>query len=141
MAYCIVDDIKQAITEQELINLTDETSSGQIVTAIVQAAIDSTASLIDGYLRGEYEVPYTGEDTPILKQINVDLTVYELYTRRNYQATSEAIMTRYNNAIKRLKDLEAGTVRLRTQVTTIIGTVHIEGPDREYTEELYSRMP
>lgn len=81
--------------------------------AKIQQALDTSQSMIDGYLRPQYSpIPLASPPLSIV-QFMVDIARYVLCNVR----TDEQIQTRYDNAIKQLKLIAAGTIVLDIQGT------------------------
>jgi len=112
--YCTLDDIKGLLPEARLIELTDDLSpnpNGTINTAIVDAAIKSATTDIDGYVGHRYALPL--KVTPdLLQQIAVDLAIYGLYRRRNELDISDGMQMTYKNAMAKLKGISDGSVSI-----------------------------
>jgi phage gp36-like protein len=109
MSYCTLDDIKNDISEAELIQLTDDEGTGTIDETKVADAIADADSEIDTYLRGRYDLPL--DPVPrILKKLSVGIALYYLFHRRQIQ--NEAIKERYDNAVRLLARIAKGEVHL-----------------------------
>lgn len=114
MSYCTLTDIKSAIPEQNLIQLTDDENLGEVNQARVNDAIDYADQLIDGYLRGRYTLPL--DPVPgLLKKLAVDLAVFFIYSRKLELEMPEGMTNRYKNAVKVLEMIQKGTVSLGTE--------------------------
>jgi len=110
MAYCTQTDILKQITEDQLLQLTDDDDTGSIDTDVVIAAITDADDVIDGYCAQRYSVPFT--TTPgIINTISVDLAIYNLFSRRIH-TIPELRKERYENSMKLLKDIESGRISL-----------------------------
>jgi len=110
MAYCGLNDIREVITDAELIQLTDDARKGEIDADRVNQAIASSDAEIDGYCAPLYSLPFPGVP-PLIKKCSVDITVYNLYARRTAMIP-ESRQVRYDNAVRILRDIAAGTVSL-----------------------------
>jgi phage gp36-like protein len=78
MAYCTLADIKKAITEAVLIQLTDDDNIGAVITENVNKAIAQADSTIDAYCRN----PAPFDPVPDkISELSVDIAVYNLYSR------------------------------------------------------------
>lgn len=111
MPYCTLDDIKKAIPEQNIVQLTDDTGAGTLDQAKVDDAIAYAEQLIDGYLRGRYTLPLS-TIPGLIKMLSVDLAVFHLYSRRFELEMSESMMAKYKNAVKLLEQIQKGLVTL-----------------------------
>ena len=112
MAYSTRDDIKSKFPEDRLIELTDDENDGSQVDARIDEAIVRADAKIDSYLRGRYTVPLVltdPNDLIMIRDISTELAIYELYKRRgDFLLRSDKIKDRYNDAIKDLKNIQAG---------------------------------
>lgn len=58
MDYCISDDIEIQIGKNSLVQLTNDDNTQQTVdSVVVEEALIYSSTLIDGYLRGKYNLP------------------------------------------------------------------------------------
>lgn len=111
--YIVKADILEQITEADLIELTDDDSTGSVNDSFVNSAIANAEGEVDGYLATQYATPVTPVPD-IVKAFTVDVAIYRLYGRR--QGATEAIEKRYNNAIRFLKEVSKGVVTLGVKV-------------------------
>lgn len=110
MAYCIQADIEARISAADVISLTDDTGTEAVVSATLNAAIAMADARIDAALKGRFIVPLTGTIPDLIKFISVDLTVYNLFTRRPSIEFPAIVTDRYNEALKLLADLASGAL-------------------------------
>ena len=84
MGYCRFEDITNIVPERELINLTNDKPSVDSVADVsrFEAVSKDTDSLINGYLRGRYKLPFSSVPS-VIRQIAVDICAYRLYSRRS----------------------------------------------------------
>lgn len=109
--YCTLDDIKKQVQETTLIEITDDTMSGQINEEVVNETILYAETLIDGYLRGRYTIPL--QSVPeIVRVLATDLSIYRLYSRRFHTDMPDSINDKYKNSIKLLEQIQKGIVSL-----------------------------
>lgn len=110
MSYATLDDLKKALNEAVLIDLTDDAGSGVIDMDVIDNSLEAADVEIDVYLgdRG-HSLPLTPAP-PIVAKLAVDLTVFNLYSRR--QGPPDHWQARYNNAIKMLAKIQAGEIGL-----------------------------
>jgi phage gp36-like protein len=110
--YCTLEEMITVVPEQTIIELSDD--SGEAITHDednVNAAIEQAGDDIDGYLRGSYELPLTTIPATI-KNIALDLAVYNLWTRRPERDVPEVILRKYRDALAKLKDIQRGVFTL-----------------------------
>ena len=114
MNYCTIDDIETHTSTPTLIQLTSDEGQETVNRNVALAAILYSSALIDGYLRGRYNLPL---DThfPLLKVLAVDISVYRLYSRRLVNEMPESIESAYKNAISTLKDIQKGVISLQSE--------------------------
>ena len=87
--YVTLDDLYSRLSQEVLVQLTDDAKTGAIVTDRVDEAIEFAQSEIDAALRTQYSLPLVEPFPPILKQIGIDIVVYRLYLRRRRVAESD----------------------------------------------------
>lgn len=106
--YCTLADIKNAISEEVIIQLTDDNNLGVINEDNVNQAIQTADAEIDGYCAAKYAVPLNPAP-PIIKGLSTEIAVYYLYKRR---MAPEKIEKAYDKAVGRLKDISRGLLTL-----------------------------
>lgn len=140
--YCTLEELKNAITEDVLAQLTDDENGTVINETIVNDIITSSSTLIDGYLRGRYSLPLSGGQD-IIKSIAITISHYKLKERRN--KTSEADNKKYDEAISRLKDIAKGVIILQVSdadTTTVSPPrfIKISAPDKLITDDFLNNF-
>lgn len=113
MPYTTQDEIKKLIPERILIQLTDDQNTGSVITENVDEAIANADNLIDGYLRGRYNVPFT-EVPNLLEKLSTDISVYNLYSRRPESEMPETVRDRYKDTLRFLEQIQKGLISLGT---------------------------
>lgn len=113
MPYSTQADLADAVTEQRLIQLTDDESVGTINDARVVKAIAAADALIDSYIRGNHTVPLN-PTTDRIRQVSVDIAVYFLYKRRREMEMPDDLVKDYDRQISFLRDVQSGKVLLDT---------------------------
>ena len=115
MFYCTAEDIEIQIGKESLIQLTnDNCEQNTIDTVVCEEAILYSSTLIDGSLRGRYNLPLNTH-FPLLRVVAMDLSIYRLYSRRIMTEIPEVVCDAYKNAIKTLENLQKGIITLETQ--------------------------
>lgn len=115
MFYCTAEDIEIQIGKDPLIQLTnDNCEQNTIDTVVCEEAILYSSTLIDGYLRGRYNLPLNTQ-FPLLRVVAMDLSIYRLYSRRIMTEIPEVVCDAYKNATKTLENLQKGIITLETQ--------------------------
>jgi phage gp36-like protein len=107
MAYCTLTDLKKAIPERNLIQITDDENLEQVNTGRVTQAIEDADNLIDSYLRGKHTVPLS-DPSPRIRRLSVDFAVYYLYRRRMEFETTDALAATYKEGIRFLEGVRDG---------------------------------
>lgn len=99
----------EQISEDKLIQLTDDGDTGTVDAAAVTRAIADADAEIDGYCGTRYAVPFS--PVPVLiRKISVDIGIYNLYARR--KGVPEDRQKRYADAVRFLKDVAKGVATL-----------------------------
>ena len=109
MAYSEKADILEQMDEDILIQLTDDVDAGIVNDDAVTRAIADADSEIDSYCGVRYSVPFSTVPDRVRK-LSVDIAIYNLYARR--KGAPEDRKTRYENAIRFLKDIAKGLATL-----------------------------
>ena len=122
MPYATQDDlVPLRMTQQELVDLTDDTTSddqdgaGLVNPVIVDGCLAEASARIDSYCRQRYVTPLQPSDT--IKGITLDIAQYLLFTRRRTTKPNETVGERYLAAIAFLKDVAAGRASLDQPIT------------------------
>lgn len=109
--YCRIEDIRQYLTEEDLVQLTNDRGTGTVDMQKVEQAISYAGGLINAYLRGRYSVPLSPVPE-LVKKLCVELAVYELYSRRLCLSMPEGLVERRKEIIKLLEHIQKGFVKL-----------------------------
>ena len=112
MAYCTLDDLKEKISEDQLIQLTDDDDAGAIASSRTDRAIQDAESEIDSYCAARYKVPLYPVPG-IIRKYCVDIAVYNLFQRR--RGAPEDRYRDYKSAITFLQNVAAGKATLGEQ--------------------------
>jgi phage gp36-like protein len=108
-AYVTQAQLVDRFGNKMLLDLTDRATprANVIDAAVVTRAITDAGALIDGYLKGRYQLPLAS--TPaLLLPVASAIAIYLLHG----QLTTEKIRLDYQDAIKTLYSLSMGTIRL-----------------------------
>jgi phage gp36-like protein len=109
MPYSTLDDLKDQVPEDELIQLTDDEELGQVDQAVAAKAIADADAEIDSYCGTRYDVPFTAVP-PIIRKLSVDMAIYNLYARR--RRVPDDRKERYDGAVRFLRDVSRGMISL-----------------------------
>lgn len=107
MAYCDANELN--IPDEIVVRLSDDDADGAADTAAVADAIEDGAAVIDAYISRRTGLPLATPYPSILKKLNKDLAVYELYARVR-ETIPETRRDKYDNAIKLLESFAKGQV-------------------------------
>lgn len=107
--YCTQAELETRYGTALLVQLSDrdETPSGAIDAALIARAIADADALIDGYLAPRYALPLAA--TPqLVKDLSLRISIYYAHAG----VAGDKIAKDYDQALKQLKDIGAGTIRL-----------------------------
>ena len=136
MAYSTKSDILEQLDEAILIQLTDDDSIGAVDDDKVTRAIADADATIDAYCQGRYSIPLDPVPGKI-RQICVDLDIYNLYSRRG-DAAPEIRKDRHKEAIRFLEKVSEGKISLGASTPapeTTGNSVDINQNDRIFTRD------
>lgn len=141
--YCTLDDIKKAIPETNIIQLTDDAGTGQIDTEKINDAISYAEQLINGYLRGRYTLPL--DPVPeLIRHMATDLAIFHLYSRRFELEMPQSMMDKYKNAVKLLEQIQKGLIRIGAEVEASPGQGYYKSnrttEDKVFTREILKQF-
>ncbi|NTU41672.1 MAG: DUF1320 domain-containing protein [Nitrospirales bacterium] len=112
MSYSTLDDLRQDISEEGLIQLTDDDGLGMVNEAVYESARDDADSLIDGYLvGGGYTVPLATVPG-LIGKLSRDISLYNLHKRRLRLNVPKELEDSYKGQLSLLRDIQAGKVRI-----------------------------
>lgn len=110
MPYSTQSDLLEQLEENVLIQLTDDSGSGEVDVSAVDRAIADADAEIDSYCGTRYTVPFS--PVPVMiRKLSVDIAIYNLFSRRALDVADER-QQRYDNAIRFLRDLAKGLISL-----------------------------
>ena len=136
MAYCTLDDIKKLISEETIVQLTDDEEQGVVNQSRVAEAVSQADGEIESYCQDRYEIPFSS--VPVLiRKLSVDISIYNLYSRR-LETIPQIRADRYKNAIRLLEGVQKGTVSISATETADAESANeaaIEAGTRIFTRE------
>lgn len=109
MAYITRADLLDKLTEQQLVQLTDDAKQGVADEARLSAAIAEAEAEINGYVAVKYLVPVSPAPD-LLKKFAKAIAVKNLWARR--QRIPENARAEYDDALGQLKDVAKGLLTL-----------------------------
>lgn len=130
MPYCTPKDILKVIKKSEYEKLTAGDDGVTEDSEIRDNAIADADSLINGYLRGVIKSLPLAAVPASIKQCSVDIAVFNLMARIQYDEIPQFWKDRYDARIAFLKDVSRGIVNLDQTVTDDQGS-----EDMDYTQE------
>lgn len=134
MAYCTLDDIRDQLDEQKLIQLTDDNQTGAVDEVRVAKAITDADATIDSYCQNRYLIPLS----PVPAKgtaISVDLAIYNLYSRRD-DTIPDLRKDRQKEALRFLEKVSEGKIKLGSLTPSpadTVNSVDISSNDRIFT--------
>ena len=135
MSYCTHADLLNRISEQDLIDLTDYNDVGVLDAGAEARAIADADGEIDSYCGTRYTAPF--DPVPVMiRKVSVDITIYNLYGLRPALRLPDEVKSRYDNAVRFLKDVSLGRVKLGADAPEPANpenTVSIAGNDRLFS--------
>lgn len=136
MAYCTLQQLKDRYSETLLIQLSDraDVATGTVDAALFARAIDDADALIDGYLKVRYALPLA--HVPVLvTDLSLRISIYTAHA----QVAAEKIRDDYREAMKILRDIASGAVKLDVAGTEPAGSggaeVRTNEPDRRLSAD------
>jgi phage gp36-like protein len=139
MSYNTKDDILGEVSEDVLMQLTDDNNLGVVDDDKVAKALARADGEVDGYCGKRYQVPFDPV-SEFIKALALDISVYNLYCRR--ENVPEIRKTRHENALKNLVLIAKGTVTLGIPDTTPAPTAFssaapavLSGGDRQFSRK------
>lgn len=115
MAYCVQADIEAVVPRRDLVQLTDDTGTGGVSSAVLTAAIAEADALIEGYLRSVVDVPLVSPVPSIIKGISVALAIHVIYRRRFASLEGgipEGVQAAHDQARADLRAIQRGEIVL-----------------------------
>lgn len=114
MAYSTNDDLFERMDQQLVIQLTDDANTGNINQDVLDDKRATCHELVNSYLRGQYTVPM--DPAPkLLADVEADLLVDKLYSRRANIEKPESVKDTFNQAMDTLHKIAKGVIKLEDQ--------------------------
>lgn len=107
MSYATQQNLVTRFGADELIQLTDLNNVGSIDAAVIAVALADADAEINSYLAGRYNLPLTQVSAELVR-LACDIARYRLFDVR----ATEAVKVRYDDAIKKLRDIGKGLASL-----------------------------
>ena len=140
MSYCTIDDIKNKLSEAEIARLSNDIEPTVIEEDVVNEMINSNSEIIDGYIRGRYPMDEVAANS-ILKNICIQLTIVDLYDRRNKAKLPENLMRTRTDQFNHLKSIQSGVLTLDTEDSEDRPKFFkVSSSDQVFTDDLYTEF-
>lgn len=132
--YCTMEDLLGRVSEDVLIDCTDDEGAGQVHAGRVTRAIEDAAGEINSYCMARYDVPFDPVP-PFIRKLSADIAIYNLFTRRGYDEDSadRSIMDRYKNAVRVLEHIAKGVITLGQPQPPSESGVALTGTQRKFS--------
>ena len=121
MRYCTIDDLTLAIPARTLAQLSNDTApANEPNLAVIERAVAHAEEVIDGYLRGRYELPL--QDVPtVVRELTVNITRHWLYARRpeGKDDLPPAVVRAYKAAMDMLTAIQKGSLTIGVASTQV----------------------
>lgn len=130
MTYATQQNLIDRFGEDELIQLTDRASTGDIDATVISRALGDADATINGYLAARYTLPLEAPLPEILERLACDIARYALFDDQ----VTEIVEKRYKDAIALLRDVSAGRAELGLSDTD-------NKPASKSTAQIYSTTP
>ena len=105
MAYTNLANLIKAVSEDRLIELTDDNDTGVVDTDVIDDVLDQVEELISGKISGRYTTPLADPVPKLIVSVANDLAIYELHKRRLNLDMPESLEQQRKNAMKILDDI------------------------------------
>lgn len=114
MAYSTDDDLFERMDQELVVQLTDDDNTGSIDQTVLTDKRSTCAELVDSHLRGRYDLPMNNPPD-LLADIEADLLVDKLYSRRANIEKPESVKADQKEAMKLLMAISKGDIELEDQ--------------------------
>lgn len=138
--YGSLEEIRKRIPESELIQLTDDDSTGEVDETVILELISGVDELIDSHLRGRYSLPLDPVP-PMVRAIALDLYLYEVYGHRPAFGIPETVKDKRANQMKVLVAIKNGELQLgiagavTPPAATSANSIKAAGPQPVFTPD------
>lgn len=119
MPYCDQAALENHLSPKSLVQLTDDENTKVLNLTRMNGAILAADSTIDGFLGGlNLTVPLNPVPN-LIQKISIDLTIWELYSRRPGNKIPTSVSDRQVNAMKLLEKIQNGKISLGSGTTAV----------------------
>lgn len=142
MRYCTRADIGNAIPEITLTQLSnDDPAAEQPNENVIGDGVRQAEELVDGYLRGRYNLPLDPVPT-VLRDAVIYLARHWLYQRRPENALPEAVKDSRKDTMKLLESIRDGVVTLGMpsgQAAPEPGEIRVRARRQQFSSDLWEK--
>jgi len=136
--YATLADLLEQMDEEVLIQLTDDAKTGTVDSTVIDRAVANAQAVIDAHCGGRYSVPFNPVPD-LIRMFAVDLSAYNLYSRRPNIETPEVIGERQKQALAHLRLVQKGEASVGIPVAVTSGTTESHGAMVSGNERLFNR--
>jgi phage gp36-like protein len=108
--YCTISDLKNAIPDAQIQQLTDDQDTDDIDTEKANYAIGKASNLIDSYLEGRYPVPVVVPIPAYIVDLTVKLAIYYLFKRSQITTLPDPVKAEYDESLETLSQIQRGQI-------------------------------
>lgn len=117
MSYLTPEEMLAFLPERAAVQLTnDDPRATEPDAGRIEEALRAAGELVDGYLRGRYELPLSTVPT-LLRDVARTIARFKLYERRPESDMPETVMETYKAAVKTLEQIRGGRITLGVAAT------------------------
>jgi len=119
MRYCTLEDLTLAIPARTLAQLSNDTAPAtEPNLPVIERAVAHAEEVIDGYLRGRYELPLAAVPT-VVRELAVSISRHWLYARRpeGKEDLPPAVVRAYKAAMEMLTAIQKGALTIGVAAT------------------------
>jgi phage gp36-like protein len=143
MAYTNLANLIKAVSEDRLIELTDDNDTGVVDTDVIDDVLDQVEELISSKISGRYTTPLADPVPKLIVSVANDLAIYELHKRRLNLDMPESLEQQRKNAMKILDDIRKKALHLSANelavTTDTSGHAGLRASDRVFDDETLSK--
>lgn len=142
MRYCTRADLGNAIPLMTLTQLSnDDPAAQQPNESVIDNSVRQAEELVDGYLRGRYNLPLDPVPT-VLRDAVVYLARHWLYQRRPEGALPDAVISGRKDTLKLLESIRDGVITLGMptgQAVAEPGEIRVRARPQQFTAQVWER--
>jgi phage gp36-like protein len=116
MPYSTIDDLKNYLPASQILQLTDDADIDTIDNDKLNDAIRRSDNLVDGYLRGRFDLPLATVPE-LIRDLSTKLSSYFLFKRSLILSMPESITEDYKYCTDILVKIQKGMITVFTDAT------------------------